>query len=271
MMAPLAPLAPALGLMLYFLGALAIYAVRNPIIDPEIAARPASPLIGRWLRNYLMWVLSPCERWLVRLRVAPSAVTLASLGMAIGAAWALARDCFALGGWLYLAAGICDILDGRIARLTGRVSAGGAYFDSVIDRYAELAVFCGLAFFYRTTPVAAIVVAAAIGSFMVSYARARGESLGADVSIGTMQRPERLFYLGVIIAHCPFIELFLPPAWRPAHPAAVLALMLLAISSNATAIQRILHTLRHLDGPTPSPGIAKHPPQRLLDHLRTAG
>ena len=86
---------------------------------------------------------------------------------------------FGAGGWLYLLTGILDILDGRIARATGKVSASGAYFDSVMDRYAEIIVFAGFAYFYRDSWVLFLVLAASLGSIMVSYTRARGESLGA--------------------------------------------------------------------------------------------
>src|SRR5262249_37938702 len=153
-----------------------------------------------------MWVLGPWERALVRSGVRPNQITLASLAVAMGAAAALAMGRFALGAWLYLAAGILDILDGRIARATGRVTAGGAFFDSVVDRYAEMVVFAGLAIFYRESWGLPVVLAAALGSFMVSYARARGEALGVDVTVGTMQRPERLFYLGLALLVSPVVE-----------------------------------------------------------------
>src|SRR5690349_7699789 len=101
----LAPLAPAIVLSAYFVGALAIYALlarRRPLTDGEVAARPASPLLGRTVRHYLIWVLRPYERLLIRLRVGPNAVTLFSLALACGAGAALACGHFALGGWLYL-------------------------------------------------------------------------------------------------------------------------------------------------------------------------
>lgn len=269
---------PAVALTLYLLAALAIFAVRTRRrglpVDAEVASRPASPLLGRWIRHYLMWVLSPFERALVRLRVPPTAITLASLAAAAGAGVAMARGCFALGGWLYLATGILDIFDGRVARATGRVSRSGAFIDSVIDRYAELLVFGGLAFYYRGTAWAlALVLAAQAGSLMVSYARARGEALGVDVKIGTMQRPERLFYLGVVIAHSQLAERLVLGAERPLHPTAVAALALLALSANVTALRRIRHTVRALDGKTApaTSALVSRARRRLLNLLRTAG
>jgi phosphatidylglycerophosphate synthase len=246
----LASLAPALALTAYFVLGLGVFALRARRVfpaDEEVARRPASRLLGRYLRHYLMWMLGPWERALVALGVAPNTLTLASLVTALGAAVALGAGRFALGGWLYLGTGILDILDGRVARASGRVTAGGAFFDSVIDRYAELVVFAGLALFYRGSWVLALVLAAAIGSVMVSYARARGEALGVDVTVGTMQRPERLFYLGLVMAMAPLAEALAGRGPLVRFPPVVIALAWLAVWSNFTAVQRIAHTLRRLD------------------------
>jgi phosphatidylglycerophosphate synthase len=252
-MARFQALIPLLVVTSYFVGALAIFHVRasagRDLTDPEVASRPASVLLGRYLRNYIMWVLAPYERLLARLGVSPNAVTMASLAAAAGAAACLATGHFAAGGWLYLVTGMLDILDGRVARRTGRVTTSGAYFDSVIDRYAELLVFGGLAFYYRASWVLGVVLVAAIGSLMVSYSRARGEALGVDVKIGTMQRPERLFYLGFLLAHSPIWEAVRPTAGTlPLYPPAVLGLALLGLSANVTAVRRIRHTMHVLDG-----------------------
>jgi len=281
-------LLPLIGLLLYFLVALALFTIQTlrsglPV-DGEVAERPASRLLGRYLRHYLMWVLAPYERWLVRAGVSPNAVTLASLATAIGAAVALALGHFAVGGWLYLLTGILDILDGRIARATGRESRAGAFFDSVIDRYAELAVFSGLAVYYRSSPALVAVLLAAIGSVMVSYVRARGEALGVDVKVGTMQRPERLLYLGAVVAHSPLWEALRPSTGRPLYAPVVVALALLGLTANVTAVRRIMHALRQLEPPRPAAAPTPLPERRrriadgfeagarrLLARLRTAG
>jgi phosphatidylglycerophosphate synthase len=250
----LQPLWPALALTAYFVVALVVFAWRarrgGLPVDADVARRPASALLGRWLRHYLMWVLRPWERALAALGVGPNALTLASGLVAAGSAVAFARGRFALGGWLYLLTGILDILDGRVARATGRVTPGGAFLDSVVDRYAELVVFGGLAVFYRSSYGLGITLAAALGSVMVSYARARGEALGVDVAVGTMQRPERLFYLGLVTSMSPIAEALVGHGRLPPHPAVLAALALLALSSNVTAVQRIRHTMRRLAAPS---------------------
>jgi CDP-diacylglycerol--glycerol-3-phosphate 3-phosphatidyltransferase len=249
---PLEPLAPALFMSAYFIVMYILFQVRIALRglpeDADVTKRSASKLLGRHLRHYLMWVLRPYERGLIKLGVSPNMITFASLLTAAASAWAFATGRFATGGWLYLFTGILDIFDGRIARATGRVSPGGAFFDSVMDRYAEMLVFGGMAYFYRDSWAMFLALGAALGSVMVSYTRARAEGLGVDdVNIGTMQRPERLFYLGVVSCLSPIPEaLFGHGAW-PMFPAVVVALALLGLSANITAIRRIMHTLARLE------------------------
>jgi len=247
-----APLYPLFVLAAYFVIALGLFSLKarwvGIPVDAEVASRPASKLLGRFLRHYIMWVLGPWERTLVRWRVSPNALTFASFVVACMSAVFFAIGNFGAGGWLYLLTGILDIMDGRVARATGRVSKGGAFFDSVMDRYAELVVFSGLAVFYRDTWAIYVVFLASLGSIMVSYTRARGEALGVDVNIGTMQRPERLFYLGVISGLAPIVETLFGHGRLPAFVPVVVALALLGLSANVTAVRRISHTLARLDG-----------------------
>jgi phosphatidylglycerophosphate synthase len=246
------PLSPLFALAAYFIIGLGLFSLRarwvGIAVDAEVASRPASKLLGRYLRHYMMWVLGPYERLLVRWRVTPNALTFASFVVACFSATAFALGHFGAGGWLYLLTGILDILDGRIARATGKVTKGGAFFDSVMDRYAELVVFGGLSIYYRHSWALYVTLAASLGSVMVSYTRARGEALGVQVNIGTMQRPERLFYLGVISGLSPIIETLFGHGSLPPFVPVVVALGLLAATANVTAVRRILHTLERLDG-----------------------
>ena len=252
LLGPLKPLAPALAVSIYFVVMLGLFELKSRIsgrpVDADVERRSASRLLGRYLRHYLMWVLRPYERALIKLGVSPNQITFASLITAVASGWAVATGHFALGGWLYLFTGILDIFDGRVARATNKVSPGGAFFDSVMDRYAELMVFFGFAYFYRASWVMFLVFAAALGSVMVSYTRARAESVGVpDANIGTMQRPERLFYMGVVTCLSPIPEALLGHGSWPAFPPVIIALGLLALSANVTAVRRILHTLTSLE------------------------
>jgi phosphatidylglycerophosphate synthase len=251
------PLYPLFVLAAYFVVGFGLFSLRarwvGIPVDSEVASRPASKLLGRFLRHYMMWILGPWERTLVRWRVSPNALTFASFLVACASACCFAIGSFGAGGWLYLLTGILDILDGRIARATGRVSKGGAFFDSVMDRYAELVVFGGLSVYYRHGWALYVVLLASLGSIMVSYTRARGEALGVQVNIGTMQRPERLFYLGAISGLSPIVETIFGHGALPPFVPVVVALALLGASANVTAIRRISHTLARLDGRAQQP------------------
>ena len=246
------PLYPLFALAAYFIVALGLFSLRarwvGIAVDAEVASRPASKLLGCYLCHYIMWVFGFWECVFVRWRVTPNALTFSSFVVACAAAVFFAVGNFGAGGWLYLLTGILDILDGRIARATGMVTKGGAFFDSVMDRYAELVVFGGLAVYYRNSWALFVALIAAVGSVMVSYTRARGEALGVQVNIGTMQRPERLFYLGVISGLAPIVETLFGHGTLPPFVPVVVALGLLGASANVTAVRRILHTLARLDG-----------------------
>ena len=136
------------------------------------------------------------------------------------------------GYWYYLAA-YATQFDGSIARSAGKTTRYGAFFDSVIDRYSELVMFFGIAahFIWIKDYLTAIVLFFALcGSIMVSYCRARAESLGFDAKVGIMQRPERIILLGFsALIHVAVLKI---------------AIWLIAILSNATAIQRIRQVYR---------------------------
>jgi phosphatidylglycerophosphate synthase len=193
--------------------------------------------------------IAPLEGALIRLRVFPNSVTLASLCLSVIAAVALGMGFFDLGGWLFLLSGILDILDGRVARATLRVSPAGALFDSVLDRYAEFIAYAGLLVYYRDVWVFYAVLALQLGSFMISYSRARGEGLGVAGDVGTMQRPERILLLGCALGGAPFLaHLLEPEATRPFFHLGAVAVTLLAFASNLTAVARLLHIYRALGG-----------------------
>jgi CDP-diacylglycerol--glycerol-3-phosphate 3-phosphatidyltransferase len=169
---------------------------RGSVLDPDLAGRPRSVLLGVWLKSWLMWVISPIERAALRLGLAPEVFNYVGLVFSLGAGAAFAVGRLPLAAMLYLLCGAADVLDGRIARARGIVSRYGAFLDSTLDRFAETFVFLGLAWYYRARPWAALVaVLARGGSLLVSYTRARGQSLGVDFRKGIMQRAERLVLL----------------------------------------------------------------------------
>jgi len=167
----------------------------------------------------------------------PNTLTLLGFFGMAGAGILCASGSFFLAGVTVAASCIFDALDGALARATGATSIFGAFFDSFLDRYAEAAVYAGLLVYYAGagTPWGIeAAFAAAIGSLMVSYARARAEGLGIACRAGLFARPERL---AVIIAG--LVTGFILPA-----------LILLAVGTNATAVRRLL-AVRGAAGPGP--------------------
>jgi phosphatidylinositol phosphate synthase len=253
-------LLPAFLCFVYFCGGVPFYWFHQHRVgvarESRIETRRRSMLIPKFLIYYLLWLIAPVERALVRRRISPNALT--SLGLLIGlaAAVALGFGWFDVGGWLYLFVGIVDLFDGRVARATGRSSRAGAFYDSVLDRYSECAIFIGLLVYYRSSWVAAAVLAALVGSLMVSYVRSRAESVGTGATAlaarGAMQRPERIFLLGVSLAVSPFVAARTEQAARPMFVVAVAAVVLLAVASNFTALSRtvaVFRGLRHDEDP----------------------
>ncbi len=244
--------APALLLGSYFLIGAVVYGIRVALKgrfhDREVEARGSSALLGMGARNCFAWLMQPLWRGLARFEVPPNAITTLSVLLAAGGGVAVAVGRFSLGGWLYLFAGACDFLDGRLARTTGKATRAGAALDSVLDRYAESAMLVGLAWYYRDSWVLLVVLATLVGSMLVPYIRARGEGLGVDVKVGLMQRPERLVLLGATVTFSPILAAILHPTDpKPMHVLAVVGLCILAATSQLTAVQRLIHVLGKLD------------------------
>ena len=137
----------------------------------------------------------------VALGIHPNVLTLIGVLINIVAAIALGSGRFVLGGVIMIAASIFDFIDGKVAHISGKQSQFGAFWDSTLDRFSDLILFLGLIHLYsnlRRTDYVMIAALAAIFSIMISYARARAESLIDKCKVGFMERPERivLFWIG---------------------------------------------------------------------------
>lgn len=244
--------APALALAALFGLCLVAYAVRTLVVgrfhDEEMDGRGLGGLTTARMRHFVAWVMRPLWVGLATVEVPPNAITTLSVGLAVGAGFAAALGHFALAGWVFLMAGALDFLDGRVARVTGRASPGGAALDSVLDRYCESALLVGLAWYYRSSWALLPALLALTGSLLVPYVRARGEALGARMKdVGFMQRPERIVVLGASVAFAPIPEALLAPNdLHPPHRLAMAGLVLLALTSHVTALQRLWSLLRAL-------------------------
>ena len=201
------------------------------------------------IMNGYLRVIEPVASLLVRLRVSPNVLTtLGTLcSVAGGIAFALGR--IHLGGWIIGLCAIFDVLDGVVARRTGKTTVFGAFYDSTLDRVADGAVLGGILYFFATDPVhknAAFVVLTLlgiIGTFLTSYTRARAEGLGVDAKVGVMQRPERVVLLSVPQA-------FFGLALNGFVLMAVVSILI--VTAWVTAVQRILFVRRATGEPIQS-------------------
>jgi CDP-diacylglycerol---glycerol-3-phosphate 3-phosphatidyltransferase len=192
----------------------------------EKAARKERTTFTDVLRKRFKNVVEPTAAFLLRTGLTPNMVTTLGLVGNIIGAYCLAIGQISLGGIILLLSVPLDALDGTMARLSGRVGPFGAFFDSVTDRYSELFIFGGLLFYFmgkQDSLAVMLVYMAAAGSVMVSYTRARAQAVGVELKEGFFSRVERfLILLPCLIFNQAFI-----------------AVVIIAIFSNITAIQRV--------------------------------
>jgi len=170
---------------------------------------------------------------LQRLRISPNQVSMAGAALNIAAAALVVADHLIYAGVVFLVAGCFDMLDGALARLAQKVTPFGAFLDSTLDRVSEGVILSAIAYKLavqgREIDVA-LVVLALLGSVLVSYTRARAESLGVECKVGLMSRPERV----ILIALGLFFDVL---------PYVIYIMLALTVF---TVIQRVVHTYREL-------------------------
>lgn len=184
-------------------------------------------------------------RPLARLGISPNMLTIVGLLLSIVTAAVLVQGFLFVGGWLVLFAGIFDMFDGAMARVRNAATTFGAFLDSTLDRYSESIILMGLLFYALSHPglhdtlwpfaheqtwMIALIYIAVVGSLMVSYTKARAEGLGLECRTGILARPERVIILAIGLLSGTGICLW--------------ALVLLAVFSNVTAVERMISVWR---------------------------
>lgn len=167
-----------------------------------------------------------------KISVSPNALSIAGFAVTLAAA-AVIPVSTVTGGVMILAGGAFDLLDGVVARANGKETKFGALLDSTLDRYADSAIFLAVAFlFFRQNDMTgvSITMGALVGSFLVSYVRARAEGLGMQCNVGLIERPERI----ILLAAACLAGWFFP---------VILALFVL---SHITVIQRVAHVYKKI-------------------------
>ncbi len=240
---PALTLGPLLGLTALFLGALAVFAVKSAVAgvprSERVERQGGTVVLGRFLMEYGLWVFGPAARVAVRLRIHPDVLSWASLVLHLAAAWLLAGGAFGLGGWVLVFGAACDALDGAVARARGLASDAGEVLDAAVDRWAEMAVFFGYAWYYRFLGWGFLLACAACaGAVLVSYARAKGEAYGIDAKMGVMQRHERAAWLATATILSAVWQLWRPGEGPPRHGLVLFALGAIAVLANWTGWRR---------------------------------
>jgi CDP-diacylglycerol--glycerol-3-phosphate 3-phosphatidyltransferase len=152
-------------------------------------------------RNLAHRITDPIVEILSKSWITPNALTFINLALNIVAAYVIATGHFIIGGVLVLVAGLFDLLDGALARFTKQTTKFGAILDSVADRISEAAILCGLLIWYISQEGASLeivlIFVVLVGSFLVSYIRARAEGLGWQCQVGLFTRAERVIVLAI--------------------------------------------------------------------------
>lgn len=174
-------------------------------------------------------IIDRIVRWLALSRIHPNVLTFLGLVINVVAAFLFAEGRFRAAAGVVIGAGLFDMVDGRVARATDRVTRFGGFFDSVLDRYSDLLLFMGLLVYYASINRFFYIVLTAIvmtGSVMVSYARARAECTIPRCKVGFLERPERvvLIIIGALFGRMAQV------------------LWVIAVLSNLTVIHRMIYT-----------------------------
>jgi phosphatidylglycerophosphate synthase len=211
-----------------------------------------STLLALSLREWWVYTINgKLINLFIRKKINPNYLTAFGFLMNLIAGFLFHQGYFLLAGAFIIFGGNFDFIDGIVARNTNQCTEKGAYFDSVIDRYADSILLIGLASFYRNSWIFYAVLFSLMGTFMVSYTKSRGEALQIKCDIGAMQRPERIFYLGLgsmlssvlTISLMPFSN---NPKNIPQY-LLIFVIFVICVLSNLTAFQRIKHIMKELE------------------------
>lgn len=243
--------------------------------------------LSEFAKSGFLRLLAPVVDLLVRKGVSPNAITtFGTIATVIGGGF-YARGHIMLAGWIVGLSAICDLMDGAVARKSGRSSAFGAFYDSTLDRVADGAVLGGLTLFfarngvhhaipdYMSTPMVSVLLLGILGSFLTSYTRARAEGLGIDAQVGMLPRPDRIILLSAPQA---FFSLAFN-GWI-----LIGICVLLTVTAWITVVQRMLFVYRATTqqphravaapppaGSRPTPADAYHAGAALIEGIALAG
>jgi len=235
--------AVSVALVVVFAAVLVGYAIRSQRHgrrrDPRLDRLGRSLLLGPFVIEAFYWAFQVPGRALAALGTTPDTITVAALALSVAAGPAAAAGFFGWAGGLVLVGAMLDVLDGMVARKSGKSSPSGELLDSVLDRYADFAPLIGLAVFYRGSVWQMLApLLALLGTTLISYVRAKAEGLSLELPSGFMRRHERVVYLGVALIIGPLLS---PPAevLGVAHVVTFGVVAIMALATNLSAVALI--------------------------------
>jgi phosphatidylglycerophosphate synthase len=214
-------------------------------VGDDRTGRGGSFVLGFWVRNWFYWLIRPVTRVSVRFGLTPLFYNCVAVACGLGSGYAFATGHFPVAGWLVLMSGLADVFDGEVARALKVADARGAFLDSTLDRFAEFSAFVGLAYYFAAGWTAVAIVMALGGSLLVSYTRARGESVGVVCKVGVMQRAERMLLLGLASILDPWLS---DKISRDLGTIVSIAIAVIALGTVWTAVHRTIWIARALKG-----------------------
>ena len=225
-------------------------------------------LLWDWIQRGYLRVIAPVGDYLVRKKVNPNTITTFGTLCTLATGVIFATGHIRTAGWLLGITALFDVLDGIVARRTGRSTTFGAFYDSTLDRVADGALLGGLTVFFARndvhhslpswtgTPMVGVLLLGIVGTFLTSYTRARAEALGIELkNVGILQRPERITLLAAPQA---FFGLTLN-GW-----VLIAICVLLSATAWVTAIQRIMHVYRATSDERPARARSSVPVERAV-------
>src|SRR3989338_1587937 len=214
----------------------------------DAAHRHTSKFLNRFFKELWVWWTDPVALAMAKARMTPNIITMIGFLFSPLTAILFALGHFGYAGWMMVVGATFDLFDGRVARVTGKETKSGEFFDSVMDRISEGICFIGLAYYFRESWIFFFVLAGLLGSMLVSYTRAKGDSVGVPCKSGSMQRPERIVYIGVSSILQPAATLLLLPFFATPPPFLVMAaIVFVGMMTNATTVYRMIYIMNVLD------------------------
>lgn len=220
-----------------------LLAGKNKVLHPDLKDKAGSKILLTSVKNYWFTITEPCVQKFIKLGVTPNMITMLGLAISIMAGVFFGLRSWGLAGWTMVAGGVFDLFDGRVARATNKVTVSGAYLDAVTDRYSDGAILGGLTWAFHDHWLLFFIILSYVGFYSVSYTKARSEAFGIRCDVGTFQRPERIFYLGMCSIFTPIVSYY----FNIESPILMyMIIIVLGIGTLITSIYRINYSFKRL-------------------------